>query len=99
GLQHFPQVQGFKQWTGDDSKALMKVYLPEIEGHVPQDVVCTFHAFLEFCYLICHNVITETTLNEMQDALQCFHQYHNDFKTAGVVSTFSLPHQHSLKYY
>ncbi|KAN0133618.1 hypothetical protein V8E53_008565 [Lactarius tabidus] len=34
----FPQGRGFEQWTGDDSKALMKVYLPAIEGHVPRDV-------------------------------------------------------------
>ena len=25
GLHRFPQGLGFKQWTGDDSKALMKV--------------------------------------------------------------------------
>jgi hypothetical protein len=25
GLRRFPEGQGFKQWTGDDSKALMKV--------------------------------------------------------------------------
>jgi len=25
GLQRFPRGRGFKQWTGDDSKALMKV--------------------------------------------------------------------------
>ncbi|KAJ7833662.1 hypothetical protein B0H13DRAFT_2240339 [Mycena leptocephala] len=35
GLRHFLQGRGFKQWTGDDSKALMKVYLPAIEGYVP----------------------------------------------------------------
>lgn len=27
GLRRFPQGRGFKQWTGDDSKALMKVLL------------------------------------------------------------------------
>jgi len=27
GLRRFPQGRGFKQWTGDDSKALMKVCL------------------------------------------------------------------------
>ncbi|KAG2737105.1 hypothetical protein P692DRAFT_201677171, partial [Suillus brevipes Sb2] len=32
GLRRFPQGRHFKQWTGDDSKALMKVYLPAIEG-------------------------------------------------------------------
>ena len=25
GLRRFPDGRGFKQWTGDDSKALMKV--------------------------------------------------------------------------
>ena len=27
GLRRFPQGRGFVQWTGDDSKALMKVHL------------------------------------------------------------------------
>ncbi|KAL4066556.1 hypothetical protein J3A83DRAFT_4359976 [Scleroderma citrinum] len=38
GLQHFPQGQHFKQWTINDSKGLMKVYIAAIEGHVPKDV-------------------------------------------------------------
>ncbi|KAI5994970.1 hypothetical protein EDC04DRAFT_2586039, partial [Pisolithus marmoratus] len=53
GLQCFPQGWHFKQWTGDDLKGLMKVvYITAIEGHVPRDVVHTFHAFLKFCYLV-----------------------------------------------
>ncbi|KAG1817222.1 uncharacterized protein BJ212DRAFT_1480446 [Suillus subaureus] len=52
GLHRFLQGCGFKQWTGDDSKALMKVYIPAIEGHIPTDVVRTFCALLEFCYLL-----------------------------------------------
>ncbi|KAG1722510.1 hypothetical protein EDB19DRAFT_2029327 [Suillus lakei] len=99
GLQHFPQGHGFKQWTGDDSKALMKVYLPTIEGNVPIEVVQTFRAFLEFCYLIRQSIITEKTLNEIQDALDHFHRYREIFKTTEVVETFSLPHQHSLQHY
>ncbi|KAJ7589439.1 hypothetical protein C8J56DRAFT_889002 [Mycena floridula] len=39
GLRRFPEGRGFKQWTGDDSKALMKVYLPAISGHVPAQMV------------------------------------------------------------
>ena len=27
GLRRFPEGRGFKQWTGDDSKALMKVLI------------------------------------------------------------------------
>ncbi|KAG1883443.1 hypothetical protein F4604DRAFT_1879062 [Suillus subluteus] len=99
GLRRFPEGRGFKQWTGDDSKALMKVYLPAIEGHVPLDMVRAFRALLEFCYLVRHNIITEKTLVEIRDALARFHHYREVFRDAGVVSTFSLPRQHSLKHY
>ncbi|KAG2363137.1 hypothetical protein BDR07DRAFT_1375978 [Suillus spraguei] len=90
---------GFKQWMGDDSKALMKVYLPAIEGHVPQDVVHTFRALLDFCYLVHRNIITEDTLLEIDDALSHFHHYHEIFKATGVILHFSLPRQHSLMHY
>ncbi|KAG2135326.1 hypothetical protein DEU56DRAFT_738053 [Suillus clintonianus] len=99
GLRRFPEGRGFKQWTGDDSKALMKVYLPAIEGHVPLDIVRAFRALLEFCYLVRRNIVTQTTLTEIQDALARFHHYREAFRDAGVVSTFSLPRQHSLKHY
>ncbi|EDR03636.1 uncharacterized protein LACBIDRAFT_331347 [Laccaria bicolor S238N-H82] len=35
GIHCFPHGRRFKQWMGDDSKALMKVYLPAISGFVP----------------------------------------------------------------
>ncbi|KAI6118439.1 hypothetical protein F5141DRAFT_990186, partial [Pisolithus sp. B1] len=38
-LRQFPQGWHCKQWTSDDSKALMKVYIAAIEGHVPKDIV------------------------------------------------------------
>ncbi|KAH7912047.1 hypothetical protein BJ138DRAFT_1135015 [Hygrophoropsis aurantiaca] len=98
-LRRFPQGRGFKQWTGDDSKALMKVYLPAIEGHVPPEAVRAFRAFLEFCYLVRRNVITETTLVEIQDTLDRFHRYRKIFQTTGVVLHFSLPRQHSMMHY
>ncbi|KAG1864362.1 hypothetical protein F4604DRAFT_1882080 [Suillus subluteus] len=99
GLRCFPEGRGFKQWTGDDSKALMKVYLPAIEGYVPMDVVRTFCAFLEFCYLVWCNIITESTLVQIQDALDRFHCYRKVFESTGVVPTFSLPRQHLCSHY
>ncbi|EIW76962.1 hypothetical protein CONPUDRAFT_158103 [Coniophora puteana RWD-64-598 SS2] len=99
GLRRFPNGRGFKQWTGDDSKALMKVYLPAIEGHVPPDVVRTFRAFLEFCYLVRRDIHSEETIREVEGALKRFHQYRGIFKTVGVASTLSLPRQHSLTHY
>ncbi|KAG2029774.1 hypothetical protein BDR03DRAFT_936783 [Suillus americanus] len=99
GLRHFPEGRGFKQWTGDDSKALMKVYLPAIEGHIPTDVVRTFCTFLKFCYLVWRSIITESTLGQIRDALDQFHHYRDIFESTGVIFMFSLPRQHSCTHY
>ncbi|KAG1889010.1 uncharacterized protein F5891DRAFT_1131907 [Suillus fuscotomentosus] len=87
GLRRFPQGHGFKQWTGDDSKALMKVYIVAIEGHIPVEIIRTF------------NTITEGTLEKLQDAISRFHHYRKIFLETDTVSMFSLPQQHSVSHY
>ncbi|KAG5649624.1 hypothetical protein H0H81_002797 [Sphagnurus paluster] len=99
GLRRFPEGWGFKQWTGDDSKALMKVYLPAISGHVPQQMVCALSAFLKFCYLVRQFELTEDTLAAIDTALDRFHVEREIFITSGVQKDFLLPRQHSLKHY
>ncbi|KAG2041499.1 hypothetical protein BDR03DRAFT_932314 [Suillus americanus] len=100
GLRRFPQGRGFTQWTGNDSKVLMKVYLPAIEGHVPDDVVWCFRAFLEFCYLVRQDIVTDDTLKEIEEALDHFHHYRKVFQETSVrFDGFSLPRQHSLMHY
>ena len=74
-----------------------QVYLPAIEGHVPWDIIRTFCACLEFCYLIRHNIITDTMLTMIQESIDRFHHYWNIF--SDVVATFSLPRQHTMKHY
>ncbi|KAH9061851.1 hypothetical protein EDB83DRAFT_2315615 [Lactarius deliciosus] len=81
--KRFPQGRGFKQWTGDDSKALMKVYLLAIEGHVPSDAVRCFRTFLEFCYIARSDTITEQTILRLEDALKRFHDYRSIFQATG----------------
>ena len=82
------------------SANIYKVYLPAIEGHVPGDIVHTFWAFIEFCYLVRRDVITDETLAKLQDALGWFHQYREIFHTTGVhPDGFSLPRQHSFTHY
>ncbi|KAG2055893.1 hypothetical protein BDR06DRAFT_981633 [Suillus hirtellus] len=80
GLQHFPDGRGFKQWTGDDSKALMKVYIPAIKDHVPEDITCAFSMCLDFCYLVQCKALTENNLVQLQEVLECFHEYREIFK-------------------
>ncbi|KAG2107467.1 uncharacterized protein F5147DRAFT_745971 [Suillus discolor] len=87
GLRRFPEGRGFKQWTGDDSKALMKVYIPAIEGHVPKEMVQALRALLDFIYIARRNIISSNSLDAMDDALKHFHR------------GFNLPRQHSLIHY
>ncbi|KAI0314779.1 hypothetical protein OF83DRAFT_1063202, partial [Amylostereum chailletii] len=103
GLRHFHQGRNFKQWTGDDSKALMKVYINAIEGHVPTDMVCAISAYLDFVYIARRSELTETDLDDLDEALARFHEYRDVFQHYGVRAPgpkgFSLPRQHSMKHY
>ncbi|KAJ7213376.1 hypothetical protein GGX14DRAFT_534177 [Mycena pura] len=100
GLRRFPEGRGFKQWTGDDSKALMKVYLPALEGHVPAQMLRAFSAFLDFCYLVRRNVINDATLRQIEEVLAHYHTERTIFEESGVCPTgFCLPRQHSLTHY
>ncbi|KAF5350412.1 hypothetical protein D9758_012462 [Tetrapyrgos nigripes] len=101
-LRCFPQGRGFKQWTGDDSKALMKVYLPAISGIIPPQMVRAFAAFLNFCYLVRRNIINQDTLDAIDAAVTDFHRERIIFADVGVRNQetgFSLPRQHSLTHY
>ncbi|KAJ6598045.1 hypothetical protein B0H10DRAFT_1826431, partial [Mycena sp. CBHHK59/15] len=90
----------FKQWTGDNSKALMKVYLPAIKGLVPPEIVQAISAFLDFCYLVRRADFDEATLAAINDTIQRFHAHREVFRTLGVrPDGFSLPRQHSIVHY
>ena len=78
------------------------MYLNAIEGFVPLDVIQTFAAFLEFCYIARRNVIDEHSLKDLEVALQRFHQFRAIFSgtvRADGLAGFALPWQHSLVHY
>ena len=63
-------------------------------------MVRAISAFLDFCYLARRDVLDETTLNAMDDALKRFHADRVIFQASGVrPSRFSLPRQHSMMHY
>ena len=64
------------------------------------DIIKTFNAFLDFCYIARKNVLTEDSLNALDAALEKFHRFREIFRISGVrPDGFSLPRQHSLKHY
>ena len=77
-----------------------QVYLSAIEGYVPNKMLSTICAFLEFCYIARHDIITERTLTELEDALARFHEYRAVFQEEGIRKKgFSLPRQHATNHY
>ncbi|KAJ7238115.1 hypothetical protein B0H12DRAFT_1204309 [Mycena haematopus] len=99
GLRRFPDGRDFSQWTGDDSKALMKIYLAAVAGYLPSDMIKCLSAFMDFCYLVRRNAISSPDLSKIQDALNRFHEYRQIFIDSGVRVDISLPRQHSLVHY
>ncbi|KAJ6533564.1 hypothetical protein B0H19DRAFT_1324326 [Mycena capillaripes] len=99
GLRRFPDGRDFRQWTGDDSKALMKIYLAAVAGYLPSDMVKALSAFMDFCYLVRRNAIASPDLTRIQEALDRFHKYRVIFIECGVRVDISLPRQHSLVHY
>lgn len=78
---------------------MLQVYLPAINGHVPDQMVRCLAAFLEFCYLVRRSTITESTLESMSISLDRFHTERAIFKETEVRFDFNLPRQHSLVHY
>jgi len=63
-------------------------------------MVRCFRALLEFCYLVRRDILTESALQGVQDALDRFHELRAVFETSGVrPAGFALPRQHSLSHY
>ncbi|TFK96977.1 hypothetical protein BDV98DRAFT_514535, partial [Pterulicium gracile] len=99
GLRRFPKGRRFKQWTGNDSKALMKVILPALEHWLPVKVIQCFSSLLEFCYLARRSVITKDDLGKMTSALEALHCDREIFLLPDVRDDFNLPRQHALMHY
>ena len=75
------------------------MFLHAIQGHVPPNIIRALHAFLEFCYIARRNSLTEQDLDQLEDAVSCFHQYREVFIDSGIREDFLMPRQHSIKHY
>lgn len=78
---------------------LYQVYLSVVRGHVLDQIVHCLAAFLEFCYLVRWDSITETTLEAISVSLAQYHMERIIFEKARVRNNFNLPQQHSLHHY
>jgi hypothetical protein len=67
---------------------------------LPKEIIRTFRAFLEFCYIARKDVLREVDLQQLEEALSQFHHHGRIFVTSGVrPDGISLPRQHSIVHY
>lgn len=80
---------------------MSQVYIPAIKGLVPDEIVQTFSAFMEFCYLARRSVLTDTSLAQLEAAIDLFHHHRQIFVQTGVrpEGFASLIRQHSVDHY
>jgi hypothetical protein len=79
---------------------LKQVFTTSLEGIVPIDIIKTFTAFLDFCYIARQDTLTTDSLAALDNALGRFHHHRQIFQEKGVRPTgFSLPRQHALTHY
>ncbi|KAI9507792.1 hypothetical protein F5148DRAFT_1276064 [Russula earlei] len=91
--------QDYNQWTGDDSKALIKVFLAAIAGYVPSAMVHCIANFMDACYIAHRNAITSPSLEHFHHCVNIFQELRNIFITMHVWTTISLPRQHALDHF
>ena len=76
------------------------MYLPAIQGYVPDEMVKALQAFLDFCYIVRRDVHDTESLKALQDALDWFHKHRKIFQTSGVhPNGFDLPWSHAAAHY
>ncbi|TEB19315.1 hypothetical protein FA13DRAFT_1821107 [Coprinellus micaceus] len=99
GLRRFKDGRDFNQWTGDNSKALMKVYITAIAEYVPKRMVECLAVFMNICYILRRNAITASALKEASTELERFHELRAVFVEEGARQHISLPRQHALPHF
>ena len=63
-------------------------------------MVRAISAFLEFCYLVRHEVLNDHDIDKLDQHLADFHHEREIFRAEGVrPDGFQLPRQHSLVHY
>ncbi|QRV73208.1 hypothetical protein RhiJN_01222 [Ceratobasidium sp. AG-Ba] len=76
GLKHFPKgISVVKQWTGKESKEMMRQILPAVLGDLRPEEAQMIRSLIDFIYQSHASSMTETDLAHMELELDTFHQF------------------------
>ncbi|KAG9081854.1 hypothetical protein FRC06_005364, partial [Ceratobasidium sp. 370] len=103
GIRHFKTgISSFinSQWTGTESKAVAKVFLPMIAGSQPPEAVAATRCIMDFMYRAHLPQLDDNDLNKLDADLAQFHELKGIFVTHGGVKDWdAIPKIHMLGHY
>lgn len=104
GLRHFDDgVSVLSMETGDEAKAMEKVFVPLMAGTRPAEVVGAARCLMDFLYRAHRPQLDENDLAALESDWQEFHDYKDIFETAGLLNTArmfnGIPKIHMLRHY
>ncbi len=90
----------FSRQIGSFLNTVIKVYLPVLKGYIPTKMIQSLRYLIKFCYIVCWDVQTTTTLIELEKTLELFHDAQEVFVETGIREMESVPlRQYSLVHY
>ena len=100
GTRHFKNgISSLSQVSGSERKDMARILLGCLVGRIPNDVMLTFRALLDFIYLAQYPTHDDTTLKYMTDALELFHKHKDVLVELGIREHMNIPKLHSLLHY
>ncbi|EPS99698.1 hypothetical protein FOMPIDRAFT_53043 [Fomitopsis schrenkii] len=100
GTRHFKNgISSLSQVSGSERKDMARILLGCLVGCIPNDVMLTFRAILDFIYLAQYPTHDNTTLKYMTDTLELFHKHKDILKELGIRKHMNIPKFHSLLHY
>ncbi|KAL1705648.1 hypothetical protein EV121DRAFT_279498 [Schizophyllum commune] len=100
GLRHFDNgITSLSQLSGSDRKQIAKVLLGCLVGAIPNRGLKACRGLLDFIYYAQYSIHDTASLNEMQNALDLWHDHKAFFVEMGIRSDLNIPKFHSLHHY
>jgi hypothetical protein len=104
GLRHFTKgISVIKQWTGNEAKALAKIFLPVMSGCKHPEAVSAARCVMDFMYRAHMPELSDNDLDLLERDLAGFHDLKDVFVRAEVVDDedrfHGIPKIHMLSHY
>ncbi|KAK7459537.1 hypothetical protein VKT23_009520 [Stygiomarasmius scandens] len=99
-VRHFSKgISTIKQWTGNEYKAMAKVFPAMLAGAADGKVLEAVRAFEDFLYYAHFEVHTDESLRALDAAWDAFHEHKEIFRDLEIRQHFNISKLHNVSHY